>query len=208
MKAYKRVEDYLREPYSRIVIPDPSGGFTAQILEFPGCFAEGETLEEAYKNLEDAARSWLEAAIDSQQTIPEPQQNDESAYSGKVLVRLAKSLHRDAAAAAARDGVSLNQYLVTAIAEKVGMSSALSQVRRMEQSWLDAVRSINRCITDAQLIPTLGHTVGVARGTFIIGSFCKAATSAGKEKDFVVGETTALQQLVAIASNEKRERGY
>ena len=41
-------------------------------------------------------------------------------YSGKLVVRLPKSLHRRAAYAANREGVSLNQFIVSSIAEQIG----------------------------------------------------------------------------------------
>jgi len=36
-------KEILRKPYARVLVPDENGGFFAEILEFPGCFAEGET---------------------------------------------------------------------------------------------------------------------------------------------------------------------
>jgi len=67
----------LKRPYSRVLIPDnESGGYTAKILEFPGCVSEGETPNEAIANLEEAAVGWIEAVIESGQTIPEPIEKD------------------------------------------------------------------------------------------------------------------------------------
>ena len=78
MTLMKRSEGYLKEPYSRVIIPDPeSGTFTAQILEFPGCIAQGDTVEEAYAQLELAADSWIQVAIDQRQEIPRPFVNHE-----------------------------------------------------------------------------------------------------------------------------------
>src|SRR5579872_4515314 len=45
------VKHYLQQPYARIVIPVEHGGFHAEILEFPGCYAQGDNLDEAYSNL-------------------------------------------------------------------------------------------------------------------------------------------------------------
>lgn len=39
-------------------------------------------------------------------------------YSGKLVLRMPKQLHADLAAAAEREGVSLNQYLVYLLAER------------------------------------------------------------------------------------------
>lgn len=48
--------------------------------------------------------------------------------SGKVALRLPKSLHRLAALYAAREGVSLNQFLASAVAERVGAETAAETV--------------------------------------------------------------------------------
>lgn len=71
-KSSKRVNAYLKLPYSRILIPQEGGGYSTEILEFPGCFSEGETVEESYANLESAARSWIAACLESGMPIPEP----------------------------------------------------------------------------------------------------------------------------------------
>ena len=111
--------EYLKRPYGRLLVPDEDeGGYRAEIIEFPGCFAEGETAAEAVAHLEDAAFSWLESSLAKGHTIPEPM--EETDYSGKFVVRLPKSLHRYAAFAANREGVSLNQFAVSSIAERVG----------------------------------------------------------------------------------------
>jgi predicted RNase H-like HicB family nuclease len=74
--AIKRPEEYLKEPYFRVIIPDEeSGTFTALIWEFPGCIAQGNTLQEAYEHLEDAAKYWIDAALDLKQEIPAPFQS-------------------------------------------------------------------------------------------------------------------------------------
>lgn len=125
----KTPEQYLQEPYARTLIPDyESGGYTAQIEEFPGCFAEGETLEDTYKNLQSAALSWLEAAIDMGQAIPEPFVN--RTYSGNIALRLPKSLHADVVRAAERDGTSLNQFLVATISKQIGATTARATITR------------------------------------------------------------------------------
>lgn len=72
-KKQMRPRDYLRFPYSRLLNADEeTGGFTAKIVEFPGCFSEGDTIEEAARNIEIAAESWLEAVIERGQPVPEP----------------------------------------------------------------------------------------------------------------------------------------
>ncbi len=132
-ETYRSPQDYLRRPYARVLTPDEEGGaFTAEILEFPGCIAQGDTPEEAYRNLESAAAGWVEAALDMGQKIPEP--SDPYSHSGRIALRLPRGLHRRAAQMAEREGTSLNQFLVGAIAERVGAESFYTEMaQRLEQ---------------------------------------------------------------------------
>lgn len=141
----KTPTEYLREPYSRVLVPDEGGGYSAEILEFPGCFAEGETADEAMQALEHAAESWIQAALDQGQDIPQPFLNQ--GYGGKVALRLPRSLHRRAAQFAERDGTSLNQFLVSAIAVRVGAEEFYSRLvaqlaEKLEQQFTVAANRI------------------------------------------------------------------
>jgi predicted RNase H-like HicB family nuclease len=69
----RQARQILKKPYARVLVPDPKGGYAARMLEFPGCFAEGETAEEALRNLENAAESWIQACPSSNYPIPPPQ---------------------------------------------------------------------------------------------------------------------------------------
>ncbi len=113
--------EYLKRPYGRVVVPESDGTFQAEIIEFPGCIAVGDIAGEALANLERVADSWLQATIAKGLRVPEPIESVD--YSGKLVVRLPKTLHKKAAHAAAREGVSLNQFIVSCIAEQVGTRS-------------------------------------------------------------------------------------
>jgi antitoxin HicB len=110
--------EYLKRPYSRVVIPETDGTYRSEILEFPGCIASGDTAAQALANLEDVAESWLEATLARGQSVPEPVEENE--FSGKLVLRLAKSIHRNAAKAARQDGVSLNTLISNCVAEHLG----------------------------------------------------------------------------------------
>jgi predicted RNase H-like HicB family nuclease len=109
----------LKKPYARQVIPQEDGLYKAEILEFPGCFAVGDSAIEALASLEEIAIDWLAATIAQGQNIPEP--SDATGYSGKTVLRMSKTLHKKAAQFAMRDGVSLNQFVVNCVAEQVGL---------------------------------------------------------------------------------------
>ena len=114
--------DYFKLPYSRVVVPEDDGTFRAEIQEFPGCIATGDTEVDALAALKDVALSWLESVAAMGKAIPEPMEYLQ--YSGKLVLRMPKTLHRKAAVAAERDGTSLNQFIVSSVAEQIGMRSA------------------------------------------------------------------------------------
>lgn len=129
MSKTRTAEEYLKEPYSIVLVPDTEvGGFTASITELPGCFAEGETADEAVANVREAAVDWIAAAQREGQEIPVAASNRPT-YNGRVALRLPRSLHRKAVETAASEGTSLNQYLVAAVAEKIGGSNVYAAVR-------------------------------------------------------------------------------
>jgi antitoxin HicB len=101
-----------------MIIPNSEeGGYLAEVLELPGCISEGETPEEAYRNLEDAMTGWIAASLDTNRPIPDAVGDRE--YSGHFPLRMSTELHRVAALRAMQEGVSLNQWIAGAIAEKV-----------------------------------------------------------------------------------------
>jgi len=48
------------------------GVYLATVPDLPGCMSDGETPEEALKNVQDAIASWIEAAKEWKLDIPEP----------------------------------------------------------------------------------------------------------------------------------------
>lgn len=107
----KKVEDYLELPYNFIVqlVKDESGFyFYARVLELDGCQSTGESFEEAYENVKEAMRGWIETKLEAGFEIPLPVGYDD--FSGKFIVRIPKSLHYRLSIEAEQEGVSLNQY--------------------------------------------------------------------------------------------------
>jgi predicted RNase H-like HicB family nuclease len=166
VSAANSAKAYLRLPYARILIPEEDGGFSAEMLEFPGCFAEGETADQAIHNLDEVAESWIEAAQEQGLDIPEPTANQP--YAGRIALRLPRDLHRLAVRKAQRDGTSLNQYLVTAIAAWIGADNLFEKlVQRAQYTRMNFV----------QIAVSTPPTVQVDYGTgesyaFISGATC------------------------------------
>ena len=117
----KTFEYYMSLPYRVILEPSPEGGWVASIPALPGCITQGETKEESLLLIEDAKAGWIDLAIQDGDEIPEPDTTEK--YSGKFLVRIPKSLHKEIAERAKKEAVSINQlatYLFSSGVAKKG----------------------------------------------------------------------------------------
>ena len=47
-----------------LIRPEDVGGFSVSVPALPGCYSQGETLDEALANIREAAELWLEVAAD------------------------------------------------------------------------------------------------------------------------------------------------
>lgn len=105
------VKDYMELPYGIVVkkIKDESGEYYyAEVLELEGCQSDGDTAAEAYSNVLEAMEGYIETKLENGFEVPVPKAGD--GYSGKFVLRIPKTLHRNLAIAAEHEGVSLNQY--------------------------------------------------------------------------------------------------
>ncbi len=60
--------------FTVILEPDTSGGYVVSCPELPGCYSQGETVEEALENIKEAILLTLEDLAESREPIPEPRQ--------------------------------------------------------------------------------------------------------------------------------------
>lgn len=105
--------------------------FVAEIPDLPGCGAHGKTIEEAYKNIEEAKRLWIEVSFKKELSIPEPALEDE--FSGKFLLRISPKLHMKLTLNAKKEGSSLNQYIRKNLETAVTLESVLKRVEELSQ---------------------------------------------------------------------------
>lgn len=120
-----KVEDYLKLPYTIEVTQDESDGCTgwfAKVEELPGCMTQADTFDELGEMIEDAKRAWIESALEDGVEIPLPRKVED--YSGKFVVRLPKSLHKQLVDTASQEGVSLNTYVNVALSQAIGRQIA------------------------------------------------------------------------------------
>jgi antitoxin HicB len=114
----KTIDYYMNLPYTIELQRDPEEGWFVRVKELRGCMSQGDTAEEALAMIQDAMLAWLEVALEDDLPIPEPRSDED--YSGKFVVRVPRSLHRDLVEMAEREGVSLNQYINVVLARAVG----------------------------------------------------------------------------------------
>lgn len=54
-----------------ILIPDETGGFVVEVPSLPGCYSQGETIEEALANIREAIELHIEVLRDNGEDVPE-----------------------------------------------------------------------------------------------------------------------------------------
>jgi antitoxin HicB len=111
--------------YAVEIEQDEDGTWTAAVPDLPGAVAAAAGPVEAIAEVGDAIDAWIEAARAHGATVPPPTPAADR-FSGRFVVRVPRSLHRAATQRAAREGVSLNTYCVTALTQAVtqGLVSA------------------------------------------------------------------------------------
>ena len=118
-KSDDQIKSFLKLPYTFTVGKDKEHDgkeyFYVQVNELPGCVSDGISPEEALKNIKDAMYDWIETALLNGEKIPTPE-----GFSGKFTVRIPPSLHKDLIRKVTKEGVSINQFITTAIARAVG----------------------------------------------------------------------------------------
>jgi predicted RNase H-like HicB family nuclease len=123
------IEQLLELPYHIEIVrsvseEDGDAGWVAKVREWPGCFTQGRTPADLMANIRDAMLTWAAAEIEDGRGIPPPTEDGE--YSGQFRVRLPRGLHAAVAAAAEREGVSLNSYVSAALAGATGWAGGRS----------------------------------------------------------------------------------
>jgi antitoxin HicB len=106
-----KLDHYLALNYHRRLYRDDEGDWIVEIDDLPGCVADGKSPDEAMENSREAMRSWMESRTSAGLDIPEPSIAEN--YSGRILLRMPKYVHRRLAIQAQQEGSSLNQYIVS-----------------------------------------------------------------------------------------------
>lgn len=115
----------------RKVRVDDQEVWRATVRELPDLAEFAETREEALDLALDAIESLKASAAEEGRPFPEPIE-DEEEYSGRVTLRMPKTLHRDIALQAEQEDVSVNSYMVIALARAVAVQTAMGQAPALQ----------------------------------------------------------------------------
>lgn len=101
----------------RHLLPEEGGGYLIEFPDLPGCMSDGDTVEEAISNGQDAIEAWIDAAKQMGRDIPKP--GELESQSGKWVQRVPKSIHLRLVRRAKEEGVSLNTLVITMLTESL-----------------------------------------------------------------------------------------
>ena len=150
--------------------------FVAEFFDLPGCQAYGKTVEEAYKNAQEAKKDWMQVSLEQGLTIPKPSVPAE--HSGRILVRIPSSLHTMLVDRAKQDGTSLNQFIVHLLSGAVvgeGLSAQVTslaeEIYRLRERILALTSRVNRLVSQSQVfaqpISTSSHLFDLSEPSIV-----------------------------------------
>ncbi len=150
----------------RKVRVDDQDLWRATVRELPDVAEFAETREEVLDLALDTIESLQASAAEDGRPFPEPIE-DEEEYSGRVTLRMSKSLHRVAALRADAEGVSLNSFIAECVAERVGHSAAVQEIG----SWSTATGLFRY----EELIPVMSATFELGVASLTVPHYEEAA---------------------------------
>lgn len=155
----------------RLVVRDEEEMYEARVSELQDVIAFGDTYAEAYESAIEAVTGIQEMFAEKGKALPPPEQAIAD-FSGRVTLRMSKSVHQCVHEKAVRDGVSLNQWIVEAIGLRVTPSNAMGPVYVMSPIRHANVSSIGLCVQQAALFQTFttstGSTINLLMTTGIV----------------------------------------
>jgi len=106
----------------RPLTADEGGGYLIAYPDFAECIADGETVDEAIANGQEALAATI--ATLTAKGFPVPAPGGGGLASGKFVARVPKTLHAQLTIRAKAEGVSLNALVVSFLAEGLGRQAA------------------------------------------------------------------------------------
>lgn len=119
----------MKKEYPYIVKPveqeEYGVNYVVEYLDFPGITGGGDSQEEAVRIANEALDMYMESLESEGKEIPIP--TDFNA-TGRVTLRLPKSMHIRVIQMAEREGVSLNTYIIDALSQKLHTNALFDEI--------------------------------------------------------------------------------
>lgn len=129
---------------AEVFFSEEDEGFIAIAPDLPGCSAFGETQAEALIELQSAIEAWISAASKAGNLVPEPSlRSSPNLPSGKVLLRLPKTLHARLNQKARTESVSLNTCLIMLLSEMIGSREETSKASSITTTYVGQTATIS-----------------------------------------------------------------
>ena len=144
----------------RLVQEDGSDLYEARVAELPDVRTYGETYAAAYLGAVEIIRTTQQIFAEKGRVFPEVERPEDE-FSGRVTLRMSKSLHRTIHEKAQRDGVSLNQWIVEAVGCRVHqIESPVGSVYVVSPMRQSQSNSVGFCIQPAVHLATRSTAAG------------------------------------------------
>lgn len=108
--------------------------FEARVVELPDVAEYGDSYEEAYELAIDTIETTAEIFAEKGKQMPAPMEPVDD-FSGRVTLRLSKTLHRSLAHVADLEGVSLNQHMVNVLNYYSGYCQGVTAAHLTKGHW-------------------------------------------------------------------------
>lgn len=130
--------------------------WVAESRSLKGCVGQGDSADEAIKELSANEIEWINTAKEYRIAIPPKTVRKEKQFSGKVSLRFSPFVHEEASNNAGDLGISLNQYINDAIVSynamcKTRSSVTLSQSTAISETSTTIIDISNRLIKKTAL---------------------------------------------------------
>lgn len=169
----KDLNYYLGLKYPIVIREDVESGkavYSLEVPDLPGCGAEGETLDEGKKNLEEARKLWIEDSIERGIPIPEPIEE----YSGRILLRIQPVLHGQLSKKARQAKVSLNKYISGLLEAEQSISAVLEEMASLKKEFGDVRKLLEQMHLERYRTTLVASGIAFTQGEMAVtnvGSF-------------------------------------
>lgn len=136
--------------------------FEARVRELPDLAEYADTADEAYALAVDAIATTAKVLAERGRAMPTPMEPVQD-WSGRVTLRVPRSLHRALSEAADAEGCSFNQYMVNVLSYFTGYAHAERAADEHWQPQPEAVKSIVHKRPSLRLVSSQDYTAEITK---------------------------------------------